>query len=57
MISAPVAGCSEFETNLVKHFDEMFAWLDVDHAPNQLVSIFNMKLALSVADNRSSSIS
>ena len=57
MISAPVAGCSEFETNLVKHFDEMFAWLDVDHAPNQLVSIFNNKLALSVADNRSSSIS
>jgi ubiquitin carboxyl-terminal hydrolase 34 len=57
MISAPVAGCSEFETNLVKHFDEMFAWLDVDHAPNQLVSNFNMELTLSVADNGSSSIS
>jgi ubiquitin carboxyl-terminal hydrolase 34 len=56
-ISAPVAGCSEFEMNLVKHFDEMFAWLDVDDAPNQLVSIFNMNLTLSLADNRSSSIS
>jgi hypothetical protein len=57
MISAPVAGCSEFEMNLVKHFDEMFAWLDVDHAPNQLVSNFNMGLTLSVADNGSSSTS
>ena len=57
MISAPVAGCSEFEMNLVKHFDEMFAWLDVDHAPNQLVSNFNMELTLSVADNGSSSTS
>ncbi|KAJ4343616.1 hypothetical protein N0V95_006624 [Ascochyta clinopodiicola] len=31
-VSAPVAGSSEFETNLVKYFDEMFGWLDTDEA-------------------------
>lgn len=38
-ISTPVAGCSEFETELVKHFDEMFAWLDADNMTDQLVSL------------------
>ena len=35
----PVAGYSEFETNLVKHFDEMFGWMDTDVATSHLVSI------------------
>lgn len=37
-VSTPVAGSSEFETNLVKHFDEMFAWMDADDDTSQLVS-------------------
>jgi ubiquitin carboxyl-terminal hydrolase 34 len=37
-IFAPVAGSSEFETYLVKHFDEMFGWMDSDDATSQLVS-------------------
>ena len=40
----PVAGYSEFETNVVKHFDEMFGWLDADAPTSQLVSRRNLVL-------------
>ncbi|KAF1925634.1 uncharacterized protein M421DRAFT_7661 [Didymella exigua CBS 183.55] len=36
-VSAPVAGFSEFETSLVKHFDEMYEWMDADDATSQLL--------------------
>ncbi|XPS80524.1 Ubiquitinyl hydrolase 1 [Ascochyta lentis] len=39
-VSAPVAGSSEFETNLVKHFDEMFGWMDADDAISPLLFEF-----------------
>jgi ubiquitin carboxyl-terminal hydrolase 34 len=39
VLHAPVAGHSEFETNLVKHFDEMFNWMDIDVVTSHLVSI------------------
>ncbi|KAH6625648.1 hypothetical protein C7974DRAFT_396461 [Boeremia exigua] len=39
-VSAPVAGFSEFETKLVKHFDEMFGWMDADDATSQLLFEF-----------------
>ena len=38
VISAPVAGSSEFETSLVKHFDEIFGWMVADDATSQLVN-------------------
>lgn len=37
-VNAPVPGFSEFETKLVKHFDEMFGWMDADDATSELVS-------------------
>lgn len=36
-VSAPVAGSSEFETKLVKNFDEMFGWMDTNDVTSQLV--------------------
>jgi ubiquitin carboxyl-terminal hydrolase 34 len=39
-VSAPVAGFSEFETTLVKHFDEMYGWMDADDATSQLLFEF-----------------
>ncbi|KZM26818.1 Ubiquitinyl hydrolase 1 [Ascochyta rabiei] len=39
-VSAPVAGSSEFETNLVKYFDEMFGWMDADDAISPLLFEF-----------------
>ncbi|KAF3033433.1 hypothetical protein E8E12_003281 [Didymella heteroderae] len=39
-VSAPVAGCSEFEITLVKHFDEMYGWMDGDDATSQLLFEF-----------------
>lgn len=38
--SAPVAGFSELETSLVKHFDEMYSWMDADDATSQLLFEF-----------------
>ena len=38
-VSAPVAGSSEFEIKLVKHFDEIFGWMNGDDATSQLVGI------------------
>jgi ubiquitin carboxyl-terminal hydrolase 34 len=43
-VSAPVAGSSEFETHLVKHFDEMFDWLDTDEVTSQMVSLFSSQM-------------
>jgi ubiquitin carboxyl-terminal hydrolase 34 len=39
-VSAPVAGFSELETSLVKHFDEMYGWMDTDDATSQLLFEF-----------------
>ncbi|KAJ4986384.1 ubiquitin carboxyl-terminal hydrolase [Stagonosporopsis vannaccii] len=39
-VNAPVEGFSVFETKLVKHFDEMFAWMDADDATSQLLFDF-----------------
>lgn len=39
VVNAPVAGSSEFETHLVKHFDEMFAWMDTGNTTSQLVRV------------------
>jgi ubiquitin carboxyl-terminal hydrolase 34 len=37
-MSAPSAGSSVFEITLVKHFDEMFAWMDSGDTTSGLVS-------------------
>lgn len=39
-VSAPVAGFSELETSLVKHFDEMYGWMGADDATSQLLFEF-----------------
>ncbi|KAJ4369492.1 hypothetical protein N0V86_009327 [Didymella sp. IMI 355093] len=39
-VSTPVAGFSEFETSLVKHFDEMYGWMAADDATSQLLFDF-----------------
>lgn len=39
-VSAPAAGFSEFEISLVKHFDEMYGWMDANDASSQLLFEF-----------------
>lgn len=39
-VATPTAGYSEFETNLVKHFDEMFGWMEANDATSQLLFDF-----------------
>lgn len=39
-VSAPVAGFSEYETSLVKHFDEMYGWMSAGDATSQLLFEF-----------------